>query len=444
MRRLNTASDRGSGGPGEGGCDTHDERLPSGSWLAAFRLLWAGQTVSGLGSEITRLALPLAAVLVLHVSTFEVGVLSAASYVPLLILGVPAGVWIDRVRRRSVMVAADALRALAVGSIPVAAALGRLGYVQLVVVAVLLGTGSLFFDVAYESYLPGLVGRAHLADSNSRLQVSASVVRVAGPSSAGLLVGAVGAPFAFVADACSFVVSVASILGIRRAELAPRRRPAVSLWSEARAGLGFLRGQPMLQAIAATSASTNVFLAAFVALGTVFLVRQVHLPPAIIGLLSTCSAVGAVLGALGAGWLRRRLGSVRIMVVGLACTMPLALLIPLTFPGAGLVLYAVGVFAIGLGSVLYNVHQQTFRQIVCPEELLGRVNASFRVLTWGLVPLGAVLGGLAGTLIGNRNAVWIATAGIAAAPLWLLASPLRRLRDIPDGPAGTLGEASLG
>jgi len=443
LRRLSSDSDRGSTA-GERNGQSEDEASRSGSWRAAFQLLWAGQTVSGLGSEITRLALPLAAVLVLHVSTFEVGVLSAAGYLPLLVLGVPAGVWIDRVRRRSVMVGADAMRALAVGSIPAAAAFGRLGYVQLVAVAVLLGTGSLFFDVAYESYLPGLVGREHLADSNSRLQVSASVVRVAGPSSAGLLVAAVGAPFAFVADACSFVVSVATVLGIRRAEPAPRKAPAVSLWAEARAGIGFLRRQPMLRAIAVTSASTNVFLAAFVALGTVFLVRQVHLSPAIIGLLSTCSAVGAVSGALGAGWLRRRLGSVRIMVVGLACTMPLALLIPLTSPGGGLVLYAVGVFAIGLGSVLYNIHQQTFRQVVCPEELLGRVNASFRVLTWGLVPLGAVLGGLAGTVVGNRNAVWIAAAGIAAAPLWLLASPLRGLRDVPDGPAGTQVGESLG
>lgn len=399
---------------------------------AGFRWLWLGQSVSELGSQVTILALPLAAVLVLHASTFQVGLLTTAGFAAFLLVGLPAGAWVDRMRRRRVMIVADIIRALTLVSIPVAYGLGVLTLGQLYVVAFVTGAASVFFDVAYMSYLPGLVELDSLVDANARLQVSVSLAQVGGPSVAGLLIGALSAPVAFAADAASFAVSVLSLAAIRQHEPAPERAGRRGLRAEIAEGLAFVVRQPILRMIAGCTSTANLFNSGVFAITVVFLVRQVHLHASTIGLLTSAGAIGGVIGGLTAAQLRRWLGSARVILLSLLTTAPFALLIPLTFGGPGLAFFGVATFVTSFGTVVYNVNQASFRQLLCPPPLLGRMNATMRFIVWGTLPIGGLLGGALGSWLGNREAIAICAAGMALAPLWLVASPLLRLRDTPE------------
>jgi MFS family permease len=394
-----------------------------------FRRLWLGQTISEFGSQITTLALPLAAVLVLHASTFQVGLLTTTGYAAFLLVGLPAGVWVDRMRRKSVMIAADLIRTLVLASIPVAYGLGALTLWQIYAVTFIQGIATVFFDVAYMSYVPGLVGREHVVEVNAKLQATVSVAQVSGPSAAGLLIGLLSAPVAFVADAGSFIVSVVSLLFIREPEHAPERTADRNLRAEMAEGLRFVLRQPILRMIAGCTSTSNLFSSAVFAISVVFLVRQVHLDASTIGLLTSLGAIGGVVGALSCGILRRLIGSARIIWVSMVVTAPFALLLPLTVPGPGLIFYAVGMFMFSFGAVVYNVHQASFRQLLCPPRLLGRMNATMRFIVWGTLPLGGLLGGVLGSLLGNRDALWVGVVGMNLAAVWLLASPLMRMRD---------------
>jgi MFS family permease len=405
-------------------------------WHRDFRLLWTGDTISQFGSEISVLALPLVAVLTLHASTFEVGVLTAVQYAAFLLVGLPAGAWCDRIRRRPVMIATDAIRAALLASIPIAAALGVLTLGQLLTVALLLGLATVFFDVAYQSYLPSLVDHADLVEGNAKLQASQSVAHVTGPTVGGYLVQLFTAPFAILADAASFALSAVSVGMIRTAEPAPPRPPQRNLVREVGEGLRFVLRHPVLRMIAATTGTSNLFNAAFGAVVVVFFVRGLDLAPGTIGALMSAGSVGGIVGALSVGWVTRRIGQARTIWVSLVVTTPLALLIPLTQRGAGLALFVVGYFAFSYGVVLYNVAQVSFRQALCPPALLGRMNATMRFLVWGTMPLGGLLGGALGTVIGLRPTLWVTTVGGVLATGWVLASPLRTLRDLPSAAAG--------
>lgn len=381
--------------------------------------------MSALGSQVTVLALPLAAIVVLHVSTLQVGVLTTLETAAFLVIGLPAGAWVDRRRRRPVMVAADALRALALASVPAAYALGMLTLAQLYVVAVLQGVGTVFFDVAYMSYVPGLVGRDDLVDANAKLQVSQSLAQVSGPTISGVLIGALSAPVAFVADAASFGLSITLLLAIPDDEAGPGPVAPPDLRREIAEGWRFVMAEPVLRMIAGATATGNFFLSAFSALNVVFLVRQVGLSPSTIGLVASAAAVGGAIGALLSARLRRRLGPARAIWLSAVLTFPFALFVPLTSPGAGLTFYAGGLGIVSLGVVVYNVSQSSYRQLLCPPRLLGRMNATMRFLVWGTQPLGGLMGGVLGTWAGDRNAIWVAMAGTAISPIWLLVSPLR-------------------
>ncbi|MGH3304906.1 MAG: MFS transporter [Streptosporangiaceae bacterium] len=401
-----------------------------------FRRLWFGQSISELGSQVTTLALPFAAVLVLHASTLQVGLLTTAGFAAFLLVGLPVGAWVDRLRRRPIMIASDVIRAVALASIPVAYALGVLSLAQLYVVAFITGVASVFFDVAYMSYVPSLVGLDHVVEANAKLQVSVSLAQVGGPSAAGFLIGVLGAPVAFLADAASFVVSVLSLVAIREREPVPVTAGPRTMRAEMAEGIRFVVREPILRMIAACTSTVNLFSSAIYAIVVVFLVRQVHLQAGTIGLLMSAGAVGGVIGGLTASQLRRRLGSARIIWISAVVTAPFTLLIPVTFPGPGVAFFGVAAFMTSLGSVVYNVNQASFRQLLCPPELLGRMNATIRFIVWGTLPLGGLLGGLLGSELGNRAAIWVAAVGVALAPAWLLASPLRRLRDTPAPAAG--------
>ncbi len=398
-----------------------------------FRLLWGGETVSELGSQVSLLAIPLLAVRTLHATTFQVGLLTAAETAAFLIVGLPAGVWVDRIRRHWVMIAADLGRVLVLGSIPVAYALGALTMVQLIIVTLVTGILTVFFDVAYQSYLPSLVGRDHLVEGNAKLTGSAQVATVAGPSIAGGLVQAIGSSYAIVVDSLSFLVSALAVAGIR----APEPKPEVpegghpSLRHDMAEGLRFVFHNALLRAIACTTASSNLASGIAAAVEVVFLVRTVHASPAVIGLLFTLGGVGGVLGALVAGPLARRIGGARATIVGILSNVG-ALLIPLTQPKAGLVFFGIGMLFVAFGATVYNVNQVSFRQRLCPDRLLGRMNATMRFVVWGVLPIGALIGGLLGTAIGLRPTLWIGAAGEAVAGVWLLASPMRSMRDFPE------------
>jgi MFS family permease len=407
------------------------QRRLSGKLLghSGFRRLWLGQSISEFGSQITVLALPLAAVLVLHATTFQVGLLTTAGMAAFLLIGLPAGVWVDRMRRRYVMIISDVVRAIVLASVPFAYGLGVLTLWQLYAVAFVMGVATVFFDVAYMSYLPGLVGREFVVEANAKLQATASIAQVGGPSASGFLIGLLTAPVAFVVDAASFVVSVLSLLVIREREPAPERTGPRSLRREMAEGLHFVIRQPILRMIAGCTSTSNLFSSSLFAISVVFLVRQVHLDASSIGVLTSLGAIGGIIGALSCGVLRRWIGSARLIWLSVTVSGPFALLIPATGPGWRLLFFAVGEFMFSFGSVVYNVHQASFRQLLCPPGLLGRMNATIRFIVWGTIPLGGLLGGALGTWLGNRNALWVGAAGIALAPIWVLASPLLRMRD---------------
>lgn len=398
-----------------------------------FNLLWGGETVSELGSQVSLLAIPLLAVKTLHATTFEMGLLTAASTAAFLIVGLPAGVWVDRVRRRRLMIGTDLGRLLALGSIPIAYTLGHLTLIQLFVVTLATGILTVFFDVAYQSYLPVLVGRTHLVEGNAKLAGSAQVAAVAGPSAAGGLVQAIGSAAAVGVDAASFLVSALAVRTIRAPEPAPTvpEQGHPRLLQGIAEGLRFVFGNGLLRAIAATTATSNLFSGIAAAVEIVFLVRQVHASAGVIGLLFALGGAGGVAGAFAAGPIARRFGGARATIIGIAGSVG-ALLIPLTMTGAGLLYFGVGLLMVSFSATVYNVNQVSFRQRLCPDRLLGRMNATMRFVVWGVLPIGALVGGVLGARFGLRTTLWIGALGQALAGIWLLASPMRHLRDFPE------------
>jgi MFS family permease len=417
--------------------------LRSGLWRHRdFLLLWGGQSVSELGSAITVLALPLTAVVVLRASTFQVGLLTAASTAAFLVIALPAGAVVDRLAKRRLMAWCDAARVLVIGSVPVTAALHVLTMAQLYAVALLAGIATVFFDVAYQSYLPALVGREQLVDGNGKLQTTAEVARLAGPGLGGGLVGLIGAAGAMAADAVSYAVSVASLLLIRAREPRPARAAGTAaagpslarLRGEVMAGLSFVLREPILRKIVACTGTANLFGGVAQALEIIFLVRVLHVPPALTGLAVAGTALFGVAGGALSGWLARRIGSARIIWVSMVGFGGAALVMPLARPGWGVLLFVAGWGSYSFTGVVYNVAQLSYRQAVCPPELMGRMNAAVRWIVWGTIPLGGLLGGVIGSALGVRPSLFVAVIGSWAAGLWVLFSPLRGMRDVPPPP----------
>jgi MFS family permease len=396
-----------------------------------FLLLWAGETVSQVGTMVSHLALPLLAATSLGASAWEMGLLVAAERGAFLLVGLPAGVLVDRVRRLPVMIAADLVRFALFASIPLAWALGVLTFAQLLVVALLAGVATVLFDVGYQSVLPAVVGRAGLVDGNAKLESTRAAAETAGPALGGGLVQLVGAAAAVLLDAVTYLVSAAFLLRMRTQEAVPARDPDRSLRADIAQGLRYVLGHPLLRAITLCTGTANLFGGVLAAVSVLFLARELGQPPAVIGLVLAAGSAGGVLGALTAGRWIRRLGQGRTVVISLLVTGPVALVLPLTTPGAGLAWFALGTAAVAYGGVVYNVAQVSFRQSVTPDHLLGRMNASIRFLVWGTIPIGGLLGGALGELAGLRATLLITAVGIVLSPVWVVASPLRRLRDLP-------------
>jgi predicted MFS family arabinose efflux permease len=399
-----------------------------------FLLLWGGQSVSDVGTAISVVVVPLIAVVYLHAGGIEVGALSAAEWLPWLLIGLPAGVWVDRSRRRSLMLGCDLVRAALLASVPAAAAFDALRMGQLYAVAFGTGLATVVFQVAYQAYPPTIVGRDDLAEANAKLLGSGSIARFVGPGVGGLLVQAFRAPFALIADAVSYVVSVLALLIIRTREPRPERTEHESVRAAIRAGAGFVRHDPLLRTMTIAPAIGNTFFSGYEAIVVLFLVRSVHLAPSSVGLLLALVSLGSVAGALIARPVSRRIGTARAMWFSSAVTTPLGLLIPLTHRGAGLVYFVVGNVAIFLGILIYNVTITAFRQSYCPPDMLGRVVASMRFLLFGTIPLGALGAGVLASSIGPRDAVLVLLSCNLLSSAALYFSPLRTMRDLPDRP----------
>jgi MFS family permease len=396
-----------------------------------FRRLWIGETVSQFGTMVSQLALPLVAILVVHATTLEVGLLEAFQTAPFLLVGLPAGAWVERMRFRSVLIVNDVIRAVALASIPLAKLLGVLTIGQMFGVALITGVGTVFFDVAYQSYLPQLVGREQLVAGNSRLQASESVSQIAGPSAAGLLIQALTAPYAVLVDALSFLWSAGWVTAIQARPPRPGRKPDRHLGREIREGLRFVLGSPLLRAIAMCTGSSNLFSGITNAVFYVLLARELHIAPGIIGLLTSFAAVGGLAGALVATRFAARFGQGPAIWISMVASAPFGFVAPFVQRDWTLGLLAVAEIGFGTGVVLYNITQVSFRQGLCPPDLLGRMNATMRFLVWGTLPLGGVIGGALGTLIGVRATLLVAAIGGGLAFLPVFLSPLRRMRELP-------------
>ncbi len=400
-----------------------------------FRLLWGGETVSKFGSSISGVAMPLVAVVTLHAGTLWVSMLAAAAWLPWLLFGLSAGAWVDRVRRRPLMIACNLVSLVLLAGVPVAAWYGVLTMAQLLAVSLLTGCASVLFSVAYRVYLPTVVARDELSAANAKLQGSESVAQLGGLGAGGLLAAALGAVTGLLADAATFLVSTLCLLAVRGREPrveTPRARPG--LRAEIREGLRHTLRDPYLRVLTVYGSVTNLLLTGCQAILTVFLVRELGVGEGAVGWLLAAGGVGGFLGALAAGPMARRFGTARGMLLCKLVTAPLGLLIPLAGPGARSVLVALGLAGLSVGVVCGSVIQGAFRQTYCPPELLGRITASYSVANYGSVPVGALLGGALGTSFGPRPTLWLLTAGLAVSSLLLLVKPLAGCRDLPTEP----------
>ena len=412
---------------------------------AAFRRLWGGTAVSHLGTSVAGIATPLIAVQVLDASAFTVSLLTAAAWLPWLLIGLPAGAWVDRLAKRPVMLLCDLVSALLVASVPLAAWLAHLTIAHLLAVALLVGVASVFFQVAWTAYLPAMFDRDDLVGANAVLHGTESATQIAGPAVGGALAAAVSAVAALVVDAVSFLVSAVALLLIRR----PERRPAAV--RAARAGMGrdigegvrWLAREPLLRSLTLHGAVANIALTGYGAIIVVFLVRDVGLRTGTVGLLMAASGVGGVAAAAVVPWLVRRWGAARTMVRCKVWGGVASLLIPLTGAGPRLAAFVVGTGLVAAFVVGGNVVAGSFRQSYVPPQLLGRVLTGMQFVNHGAIPLGAVLGGVAATVAGTRGAITIMTVGYACAGLILVFGPWRGRRDLPE-PVGAGVPAVVG
>lgn len=429
--------------PGAGG-DAAAQRRDGVLRNRDFARLWVGETVSLIGSQVTLLALPLVAILTLSATVFEVGILNATRYAPVAVVSLFAGVWLDRRRRRPVLIASNLGRAVLTALIPLAFMLGLLSMELLYVVCTLLGVLTVLFDVGVLAYLPGLVDRRHLAEANGKIQISFSVAGAAGPGLAGLLVGLLTAPFVLLVDAVSFLFSAAMMQRIGAPEQPPPAPAArTSVWASIGEGWRAVFGSPLLRSLLNQSAAFNLFLNALLTVFVVYAIRDLGLSPAQLGFVIGAGAAGAVAGAYFANRITTAFGLGRTMLVSVLCNClsPLLLLVPSDASLASLGLLVFAQVVGGVGLVVYNVNTVTLRQVVTPNRLLARMNASYRLILFGTVPLGALLGGALGDLLGLRPAMLVTVLLLLIPLAWIVSGPVFRLREMPPAAEETAAPA---
>ncbi len=399
-----------------------------------FLKYWTASAISDVGSQVTALALPLLGALTLGATAWEMGVLTAAGTAPILVVGLFAGVLVDRLRRRPVLIATDLARAALLLTIPLASVLGVLRIELLYVVAFLAGALSLLFDVAHLAFLPSLVDRDHLVDGNAKLEVTAANAQVVGPGLGGALIGLMGAPFAVLIDALSFLVS-GWLIKRTRAREAPRTpagaRPGV--WSEIHEGLRTVFAQPILRALMGCSATLNLFGRMFLAVYVLYLIRDLGLGPVGVGLVLATGGLGSLAGALVGGPATRRFGFGPVLIASALAFGLSGLLVPLAvlFPRVAVGMVVASEFGQWMAILVYYVAAISVRQAMTRDRLMGRVNATIRFVAGGALPAGALLGGALGGVIGLPLTLVVAELGTLLGVVWLVLSPVRSLRALP-------------
>lgn len=407
----------------------------TGLWRNAdFVRLWASETVSQFGTQVSMIALPLTAVLELDASAGQMGILSAAATLPFLLFGLFAGVWVDRLRRRPILVITDILRALVLFVVPGVWALDVLTIEVLYAVAFTSGCLTLFFDVAWMSYLPSLVRRDQLTEGNSKLQGSASVAQVAGPGIAGVLVALVTAPFAIFVDAVSFLVSALFLGRIRTKEPAPERHADPNVLREIGEGLRVVLRSPILRALGFAAGTSTGFGHMFLVVYVLYMTRDLGFSAFQVGLVFGVGGVGAVIGSMLAIPAARRFGigptivGSRVLVGAFGMLVPLAVLVP----GVEVPMVVAAEFLQWMMLLVSDINSVSLRQGIVPQRLQGRMNATMRFLVAGTIPIGSLIGGMLGELVGLRATLVVGVGGMFIAALWVYFSPLRAIRVVPE------------
>jgi MFS family permease len=426
-------------------------RPRGGLWgHADFMKLWTGQSISEFGSQISGLAIPWLAAVELDASPLEFSLLGVLGFLPFILFALPAGVWVDRLRRKPILIIGDSSRAVLLGLIPVLWALDVLDIWHLLVIQFVIGVFTVFFDVAYQSYLPSLVEREDLVEGNAKLQLTVSVALVAGPGLTGLLIAAMSAPYAIVLDAISFVVSTVFMLAIRRGETLPEKTegaPKPRMLPELKEGLAFVVRHPHLRAIAACTGSANFFGSIVFTILVLYAVRVLHLSSGTVGVIFAMFGAGSILGALVASRVQKAIG-VGWAIISPAILFSVATLAyPLAPQSSPVPLLIAGALLIGYGGTAYNITQVSLRQAITPERLQGRMNASMRWIVWGTLPLGQLAGGVIASVWSLHAALWVGAIGSLFTFLPVLLSPVRSIREMPasvDPPTSAQAEMAGG
>ena len=404
------------------------------------RSFWA-QGISSLGDAVSVVAIPLTAVLVLKASPGELALIGLAQALPILLLSIPAGTWVDRQPSRwPILIAADLVRAVLLLAVPISAALDVLSLPLLAAIAFGLTAGGTFFDVAYAGWISRLLTGDALHRSNARVELARSASLVGGPAVGGLLVAALSAPIALLADAASFIGSALLVGTVRGAE---QPWPSVAgpdgnrrLRTELSAGVRFVAGQPLVRAVTATAGINNLARSIALGVAVLYLVDVARLSPAEIGLAFGIGNTGFVVGALASRHVSTKIGMGRAMQLGVALFGPSMLLFAVSPPMWAGVAFAFMLFANGLGISIHNVNQVTVRQLLTPAHLRARVTAVFRLVIFGAVPVGTVIGGLIGEVVGLQAALIASGIGLLVGSAPYIAVRVTRLRSVDQLTAG--------
>ncbi|MFC4335775.1 MFS transporter [Salininema proteolyticum] len=398
-----------------------------------FRRLYLSSAVSFLAFELMVFVFPLVALLTLDATAFEMGLLVALEKAAFLLIGLPTGVWVDRMRRRPILIGADLLRGALLLSVPAAWALDALTIWQLYAVALLLGACTVFYDVAYNSFVPGIVGKDQLMDANGRLEALRSGITLAAPGAGGNLVGWLGAPVALVASGAGIAASAGWVARIKAVEN-PVPRDGKGMWEQVKEGFGFIWKERVIRGTAVCTGLANLFYSAFIAISTLYLVRDLGLSVTTVGYLGIVGGLGGVFGGAMSRRCARLFGFGKSIYLGTVGASAAVGLVGFARPGtpAAIPIVGAGMFLMTFFVVVYNVNQLSYRQRMTPSRILGRMTASVRTLAWGSMPTGSLIGGLVGEAYGARAVVWTAAIGALLAVVPLLTTPLWGMRTMPE------------
>lgn len=406
-----------------------------------FLALWVGQTVSAIGSQISGLALPVIAVTFLSASELEMGFLNAAGTSAFLVVGLLAGAWVDRWIKRRVMLIADLVRMLAVATIPLLWLQDDLTIYHLILIAIVMSVASVFFDVAYQSYIPILLPKEYIGVANSRLETTGQISGISGPSIVGWLLTILRAPLILIVDAFSFLISAIALFLIKDKEVPKPKADRRPLRNEIAEGLSFVWNEKLIRAISFTTSTSNLFSTIVGTMFALYFFREENLgfSTASFGLLASIGSIGGLIGATVTPKLIKIFGEGRLVVLSAIFLGAIQILIPLSWyvpREIALLVLGAQFFLTAFFVLTYNITQVTARQRICPEHLLGRMNASIRFMVWGSMPIGALVSGLLGTAIGVLPTMWVGAVLAVFSASFVFFSPLRTMRDMPQRKEG--------